>query len=230
MRISRIVSCTLVGLVLMVAAANAQSDVRIGKKSYLSTCGAVNIGSAYFITNAAADNECVSTGAPGLFKAACQCGWDGDSYQWASLAGGGDVDLSGYVLLAGDSDGQTIQGFVGLDQPRLVLNDGTATLRGVGSDSSYVRSSDSYAQLFSPDFENSLQVGDDGISILGLGGFGITLSSADGSVQIVSNLTAPTTAADPCTAGTFIPTTGFIYFCIAPDTWQRVAIGTWETP
>lgn len=85
MKIAKIVGCVLAGLMLMVAAANAQSDVRIGKKSYLSTCSSVNIGSAYFITNAAADNECVSTGAPGLFKAACQCGWDGASYTWSAI-------------------------------------------------------------------------------------------------------------------------------------------------
>jgi len=40
-------------------------------------------------------------------------------------------------------------------------------------------------------------------------------------------VTAPATAADACTAGTWAYDTGYIYICTATDTWLRAAIATW---
>ncbi len=38
---------------------------------------------------------------------------------------------------------------------------------------------------------------------------------------------APSSAADTGTAGEIRVVSGFIYCCVATDTWQRVAIATW---
>lgn len=44
---------------------------------------------------------------------------------------------------------------------------------------------------------------------------------------IVPVKTAPASAGDTGTAGEIRVVSGFIYCCVATDTWQRVAIATW---
>lgn len=40
-------------------------------------------------------------------------------------------------------------------------------------------------------------------------------------------VTAPATAGATGTAGDYAVESGFAYFCVATDTWERVAIATW---
>jgi hypothetical protein len=53
----------------------------------------------------------------------------------------------------------------------------------------------------------------------------ITLPLASGSVAI--EVAAPATAASPCKAGTIAHATGYVYVCVATNTWQRAALSTW---
>lgn len=50
---------------------------------------------------------------------------------------------------------------------------------------------------------------------------------ADGSLSIIGTI-APISASDTGVLGEIrIPNDGYVYFCVAVDTWQRVAISTW---
>lgn len=59
--------------------------------------------------------------------------WVCDSGTYRALNVGAAVDLSGYALLAGDADGQTIQGVTGSNMPRLMLLDTSLSLLGAGA-------------------------------------------------------------------------------------------------
>jgi hypothetical protein len=54
-----------------------------------------------------------------------------------------------------------------------------------------------------------------------------TLPDARLSATVAKYVTAPTTATDTCTAGQMAYASGFLYVCIATNTWQRAAMATW---
>lgn len=236
MRLIHRIGNVLVGMLVFVSMASAQSDVRIGKKNYLSSCGSPNNGAVYFITNAAADGECVSTGASGLFKAACQCGWDGATYAWAPLtSSGGEVDLSAYVLLAGDEDGQTIQGLTGNNKARIELSlEGEvdkAALIGGGATYGFIYAYANGVYGASPDESTSFDLYNGGLDLTTNGAvqfYGSTSTNlgstagwtaVNGSrVNVTSLQTPPTNANDPCPAGDTIDTATYHYYCAATDT------------
>jgi hypothetical protein len=53
----------------------------------------------------------------------------------------------------------------------------------------------------------------------------------NGNMQVVGNLNigmgVPATSTTACVAGTVTWGTGFIYVCVATNTWQRAAIASW---
>ncbi len=53
-----------------------------------------------------------------------------------------------------------------------------------------------------------------------------TVIARDSEVTLAP-VSAPATAVDTCTAGTWAYDTGYIYICTATDTWLRAAIATW---
>ncbi len=150
---------------------------------------------------------------------------------------------TGDVLLAGDADGQTIQGRSGADKARVDIGEtdpDQVTLIGPGATPGRVYAYSGGVYAVSPDGLSLVDVYDTGLalqtagdltvwgatsSIFGIASGPTTIQGA--KIQLSSQQTAPTNANDTCTAGDFIPTTGFIYFCTATDTWKRVAIATW---
>lgn len=53
----------------------------------------------------------------------------------------------------------------------------------------------------------------------------ITLPNATGTVGTF--VAAPAAATDACVAGQYAVATGFAYFCVSANTWERVPIATW---
>jgi len=52
-------------------------------------------------------------------------------------------------------------------------------------------------------------------------------AAAIGTYLSGTKVTPPASAGDTGTAGDYAVTSGFAYFCVATDTWERVAIATW---
>ncbi len=112
--------------------------------------------------------------------------------------------LDAYALLAGDADGQDIQGFSGSAKASLSLLETEAyLLSGDGESSAYA------------------QNGQAGINSDG------AVSITASRISITSGQTPPTNADDACTQGDTIDTATFHYYCAATDTWVRVALATW---
>lgn len=138
------------------------------------------------------------------------------------------VDPSAYALLAGDADGQTIQGRTGANAARIevgegFLGSGTAALVSSGATPTIIGASSTIAQLAMTDESASIHVSSGAASMFAA--TSVTLNSA--AIRLNTSQTPPTNANDTCAAGDFIPATGFIYFCVSTDTWQRVALATW---
>jgi len=140
--------------------------------------------------------------------------------------GGGGADLSAYALLAGDEDGQVIQGIAGENKAKLDIGHAQTTiaqLRGEGAAPGYVQANEVGAYLSSADESTYLDLYD---GIIEFSTDGVLSASAD-VIRIISGQTPPTNANDACTAGDTIDTATFHYYCPATNTWVRVAMATW---
>lgn len=128
------------------------------------------------------------------------------------------VDLTPYALLAGDADGQTIQGIAGEGGARIDIaetDSRTVSIYGSGATPGVLYADDGGAGLYSPGQDSGLYAE--------AGVFGI-FTSGFLSLQTGS---CPTTASDTGTAGDICFDSGFIYYCTATNTWVRVAMATW---
>lgn len=233
-----------------------------GKKEYMGACGEADAGLIYVMTNGSNAESCDPDQAVGNVRVYCACDSDGEGgYAWTTLqlasggGGGSDVDLSDYALLAGDADGQTIQGRSGSDEARVDIGEGQpyeARMIGGGATPAFAFVDNAYFSAQSPDTNSSIQVADGsvqissdaavGLSVLPTGAyFGASATSfyagspdstntidvSNAAVRILYSQTPPTDADDPCTAGDTIDTATFHYFCAATNTWVRVAMATW---
>lgn len=178
-------------------------------------CNSGNSGRLARVTDAQSSSSIGGGGGSVQVWAVC----DGvDTWTLTSIGAAGGVDLSPYVLLAGDADGQTIQGVAGSNKPHLSLGDTYVSLRA------------------------STDGTDETLSFLNVGATGVEIDVHDGVAQFQMNdngtvftgavlrmngMTVPTTASDPCFAGAVAWDSGFWYVCIALDTWKRTALSTW---
>lgn len=153
------------------------------------------------------------------------------------------VDLAPYVLLAGDADGQTIQGRTGANAARVDIGETSideAKLIGGGATSGFIKAYTDGVLASSPDLGTSFDLYDQGVEIDTDGAASFTggastnlgstlgLTAIGGSrVNITSLQTPPTNANDACTAGDTIDTATFHYYCAATNTWVRAAMATW---
>lgn len=141
------------------------------------------------------------------------------------------VDLSAYVLLAGDTDGQTIYGVADEGDPSsvgsLLLGVGAASqgLLRSGTTGGSVFVSPTLARLRGPDSNLFFSATASMVEMDGSNGFASIKGGT--AVRYTYGQTPPTNANDPCTAGDTIDTATFHYFCAATDTWVRVAMATW---
>ena len=158
--------------------------------------------------------------------------------------GGAAPDLSAYVLLAGDEDGQTIQGLTGNNKARIELSlEGKvdqAALIGGGATHGFIYAYADGVYGESPDGSTLFDLYNGGLDLTTNGAvqfYGDTstnLGSTTGwtavngsRVNVTSLQNPPTNANDPCTAGDTIDTATYHYYCAATDTWVRVAMATW---
>ena len=213
--------------------------------------------SSAYLDRIARVTDCDAADDIGNGEGAFQC-WatcDG-SAPWTNLSigGGGAGGGAGDVLLAGDADGQVIQGISGSDQARVdigVTDTTSARLLGSGATPAIAFADDQYAGIKSPDTNSDCQVtngaagcnSDGAVSFLvnPAGYFGATSTSfyagspsgatsiglSDGAFRVTYAQTPPTNANDACTTGDTIDTATFHYYCAATDTWVRVAMATW---
>ena len=177
----------------------------------------------------------------GAFRCFAHC--DGTA-PWESVSiGGGGTGGTGDVLLAGDADGQVIQGFTGEDKARIdigVTDASGVRLIGTGATPGFIFAHTDGVYSESPDGNTSFDLYNAGVDIDtdGAASFAGVVSTNLGSplgftgiggsrVNITSLQTPPTNANDTCTAGDTIDTATFHYYCAATDTWVRVAMATW---
>ena len=168
--------------------------------------------------------------------------------------GGASVDTSAFVLLAGDADGQVIQGISGSDKARVdigVVDTSSARLIGSGSTPAYVFADNQYSGIGSFNGTSSITVSDAQIQMdagsgtasinfgtvnswmdltetyfeLGVGAASLNISET--AFRVVYGQTPPTNANDTCTTGDTIDTATFHYYCHATNTWVRAAMATW---
>lgn len=156
---------------------------------------------------------------------------------------GGGGGGTGDVLLAGDADGQVIQGRTGADKARIDIGVADASgirLIGTGAAAGFIYAYTDGVFASSPDFGTSFDLYDSGIDIVSDGSSsfsGVTATNIgvaggatyiNGSrVNVASFQTPPTNANDACIAGDTIDTATFHYYCHATNTWVRVAMATW---
>lgn len=220
-----------------------------GKKEYMGACSEADSGILYTITNPSGATCDPSQVAGSSNPVYCTCSPDGEGgYEWVTLqsamGGGGDVDLSGYALLAGDADGQTIQGLTGNNKARIELSVGgdvgKAALIGGGATYGFIYAYADGVYGESPDELTSFDLYNGGLDLKTngtaqfYGSTGTNLGSEGGwttvigtRVNITSLQTPPTNSNDTCTAGDTIDTATYHYYCAATDTWVRVAMATW---
>ena len=171
------------------------------------------------------------------------------------VGGGGSGGGTGDVLLAGDADGQTIQGRSGSDEARVDIGEGhpyEARMIGGGATPAFAFVDNAYFYAQSPDTNSSIQVTDGsvqissdaavGLSVVPTGAyFGASATSfyagspdstntidvSNAAVRILYSQTPPTNSNDTCTAGDTIDTATFHYYCHTNNAWVRVAMATW---
>ena len=134
--------------------------------------------------------------------------------------GGASVDTSAFVLIAGDADGQTIQGRTGENQARMEIAVGsssTVDLCGAGLSHGTVSADNEGAYLYSAD---------SGSYIYSIDSEGAVIASSL-AIRLISGQTPPTNANDTCTAGDTIDTATFHYYCHATDSWVRAPMAAW---
>lgn len=214
-----------------------------GKKEYMGACGESDAGLIYAITNGSNAASCDATQAVGALRIYCSCTSDGEGgYAWGlldSALGGEAPDLSPYVLLAGDSDGQVIQGETGVDKARIELGLGGLGLSRIfsGNPNTFIQVGD--AEMY---FESSTDGVDANTAVLTLSSNELYIDIADGEaglgVNSVTgfnftgaamsfNVPAPSTSTDTCSAGMFAWDASYIYVCTATDNWERTAVAAW---
>jgi len=227
--------CFLV-LALLPSLAAAQATFTRPSKLSNARCGPSDKGVIYSIEDATSVSSVASSGTVATLV---QC--TGSALRvvgWVS-----STDLADYALLAGDADGQTIQGRTGANAARVDIGEGTAQqvrLIGSGATPGYLYAYDNGVFASSPDEASSWDLYDGGMEFstdgdLSLNGtnsaqlssVGIVALNGGAGIRVTTGQTPPTNANDSCGTGDFIPTTNFIYFCVASNTWQRVAIATW---
>lgn len=119
----------LVSLVLFVFASSvgAAELGKRGKKEYMGACSRQNPAELYSITNGSNAESCSDEQTTGAVTILCQClSDDGETFMWTKVGGGAAPDLSAYALLAGDADGQTIQGRTGANKARIEIGEDLA--------------------------------------------------------------------------------------------------------
>ena len=165
--------------------------------------------------------DCDAADDIGDGEGAFQC-WaicDG-SAPWVAQAIGGGAGGAGDVLLAGDADGQTIQGRTGENQARIEIAVGSSSavdLRGAGLSHGTVSADNEGAYLYSAD---------SGSYIYSIDSEGAVIASSL-AIRLISGQTPPTNANDTCTAGDTIDTATFHYYCHATDSWVRAPMAAW---
>ncbi len=231
-------------LIIFASSLNAAELGKRGKKEYMGACSRQNPAELYSITNGSNAESCSDEQTVGSVTILCQClSDDGETFVWTKVGGGTSPDLSAYVLLAGDADGQVIQGFTGADKARIDIGVADASgirLIGTGAAAGFIYAYTDGVFASSPDLGTSFDLYDSGIDIVSDGSslfYGETATnigveggptSINGSrVNVASFQTPPTNANDPCTVGDTIDTATFHYYCHATDTWVRVGMVTW---
>lgn len=150
------------------------------------------------------------------------------------ISGGGGGG-GGDVVSAGDADGQTIQGQTGSNKARVIIDEGdyadSVRIVGPGADPAYISVQGTQLDLYPPGNNGAVTVTSSYFSFAL--GDGYWAQFSDGVVEfqvtglrIVSTQTPPSSSAEACTSGDFIPSSDYIYFCVA-SVWKRVAISTW---
>lgn len=160
-----------------------------------------------------------------------------------SPSGGSAPDLTPYVLLAGDADGQVIQGRTGANAARVDIGETDqyqAALVGGGETHGIIFAYDVGIYGESPDGNTSFDLYNAGVAIdtdgdasftggtsTNLGGT-LGWTAVGGSrVNIISLQTPPTNANDSGTAGDFILTSTAIYVCVADNSWKKADLAAW---
>lgn len=162
---------------------------------------------------------------------------------------------AGVVLLAGDADGQQIQGVAGNDKPRLSMNNTELDLYGDGASPAHFSIEGGYINLATPDNFSSIYIGNldasirvstDGtaetLTFLNVSDTGFEFDVHDGIAQFqmtdngtiftgsrfrLNGMTVPSTATDAGFPGSIAWDSAFVYICVATDTWKRAALSTW---
>lgn len=215
--------CWVIGAVLASGAGAQQYTTIIDN---LPTCTGNRNGRVISVSDAVSDADCTVGGATGTDRFVHQCICDTLNALGPYWKAVGGVDLSAYALLAGDEDGQVIQGIAGENKAKLDIGNAVSTiaqLRGEGAAPGYVQANGAGAYLSSADESTYLDLYD---GVIEFSTDGVLSASAD-VVRIISGQTPPTNANDPCTAGDTIDTATYHYYCAATDTWVRVAMATW---
>jgi len=106
-----------------------------------------------------------------------------------------------------------------LSSPVFVLAAGTWNTRGLAITSDF-------PILWSNSTTNSGSTKDLGLARDAAGRLRISNGST-GLGQIMIASSTPASAAATCAAGTVVWDSGFVYVCVAKDTWKRAAIATW---
>ncbi|MCR4275066.1 MAG: hypothetical protein NUW02_03450 [Candidatus Campbellbacteria bacterium] len=137
-----------------------------------------------------------------------------------------------YVLLAGDADGQTIQGRTGADKPRLEIGVTSADMSelwgsGDSTTAGYVMVDNQSATIGVNDGDTWWSAHADVLEG-GIGGFTVvSVDNATKAFKLYTWKTCPVSAIDACSAGEICFDANYIYRCVATDTWKRVSITTW---
>lgn len=216
----------LLGITLFLFAGLASADnCLMGpcEKADLPTCGAKLKGREFVVKNCVSASSCATTASPG-FAVTQVCDYTGSAWAYRNSDATAAPDLSPYALLAGDADGQTIQGVAGADMPRINISSTELNLYGDGAGTPAPLSiEDGEIWLTSQDqgshvavYDGTAEIGSDGS--LKLSGLTVNINSAQ---------TPPTNANDTCSLGDTIDTATFHYYCAATNTWVRVAMATW---
>ena len=191
------------------------------KKAELPTCESKIEGASFSVNDCVSTVSCATTATPG-FVVRMTCDYTGSAWAWRPLGSTvGATDLSAYALLAGDADGQTIQGRTGANAARIDVGEADALvvdLVGGGATPPRVGVNDSEAYLKSSDGESYVFVENSGVSMQGrvkLNGCANYGPLADYS-----------TISDPAECDTFFDTTLHATCEYNGSAWVKVADGS----
>jgi hypothetical protein len=233
--------CWIVGAVLASGAGAQQYTTIIDN---LPTCTGNRNGRIIAVSDATSDSDCTEGGATGedRFVHPCICDTlNALGPYWKAVGGG--AGGAGDVLLAGDADGQTIQGRSGADKARVDIGEtdpDQVTLIGPGATPGRVYAYSGGVYAVSPDGGTSFEIYDQGFEFntdgaaglyggtsTGVGSTEGVLNLAGSRINVHSQQSPPTNANDSCTAGDTIDTATFHYYCEATNSWVRAPMATW---